>query len=99
MLAGRLSEHFNVLLLEAGGTPPPGTTVSYFTAAVGRDPSINYFFKSVPQANASLCCDGVTHSHTGRMLGGSGSHNDLVHSRGRFVLSALHQTWKILLIY
>lgn len=24
VLAGRLSEFFNVLLLEAGGTPPPG---------------------------------------------------------------------------
>ncbi|KAG4079688.1 hypothetical protein HA402_009074 [Bradysia odoriphaga] len=82
VLAGRLSEHYSVLLLEAGGSPPPATYVPYFTGDVGRDPSINYFFDSVPQANAALCCSGVTTTHTGRMLGGSGSHNDMVHSRG-----------------
>lgn len=59
MLAGRLSEHFDVLLLEAGGNPPPAAAVPYYREFVLRDPSINYFFKSVPQTNASLCCDGV----------------------------------------
>ncbi len=59
VLAGRLSEYFNVLLLEAGGSPPPATYVPYFTGDVGRDPSINYFFDSVPQSNAALCCNGV----------------------------------------
>lgn len=59
MLAGRLSEYLNVLLLEAGGSPPPATSVPYFTGAVGQDSSINYSFESVPQANASLCCEGV----------------------------------------
>lgn len=59
VLAGRLSEHFSVLLLEAGGSPPPATYVSYFTADVGKDPSINYFYRSVPQENAARCCDGV----------------------------------------
>ncbi|XP_037036059.1 oxygen-dependent choline dehydrogenase 1-like [Bradysia coprophila] len=82
VLAGRLSEHYSVLLLEAGGSPPPATYVPYFTADVGRDPSINYFFNTVPQANAALSSDGVALTHTGRMLGGSGSHNDMVHSRG-----------------
>lgn len=41
------------------GSPPPATNVLYFTNDVGRDPSINYFFSSVPQSNAALCCDGV----------------------------------------
>lgn len=59
MLAGRLSEYYDVLLLESGGTPPPGTSVPYYIGAVGQHPSINYFFDSVPQTNASLCCDGV----------------------------------------
>lgn len=59
VLAGRLSENFSVLLLEAGGTPPPATTVPYYTGPVGRDPSINYFYKSVPHTNAALCCGGV----------------------------------------
>lgn len=59
VLAGRLSEHFDVLLLEAGGDPPPATAVPYYTPAVQRDPSINYFFKSTAQTNATLCCNGV----------------------------------------
>lgn len=82
VLAGRLSEHFTVLLLEAGGTPPPGTSIPYFTSAIGQDASINYFFDSIPQSNARLCCDGIAKSKTGKMLGGSGSHNDMIHSRG-----------------
>ncbi|KAG4076679.1 hypothetical protein HA402_001966 [Bradysia odoriphaga] len=82
VLAGRLSEHFNVLLLEAGGTPPPGTSVPYFTGAIGQDASTNYFFNSIPQTNASLSSDGIAKSKTGKMLGGSGSHNDMIHSRG-----------------
>lgn len=48
-----------MLLLEAGGTPPPGTSVPFYTGSVGQHPSINYFFDSVPQINASQCCDGV----------------------------------------
>lgn len=41
------------------GSPPPATYVPYFTGDVGRDPTINYFFDSVPQTNAALCCGGV----------------------------------------
>lgn len=59
MLAGKLSEYFNVLLLEPGGSPPPATVVPSFFGDVTHNPSINYFFKSVPQTNAFLCCDGV----------------------------------------
>jgi choline dehydrogenase len=77
LVAGRLSENFNVLLLEAGGDPPPAADVPFFSGDVGRDPDINYFFKTV-----NMTFGGVATVHTGKMLGGSGSHNDLVHNRG-----------------
>lgn len=59
VLAGRLSEQFNVLLLEAGGSPPPAAVVPLFSSSIAQSQSINYIFPSVPQINASLCCDGV----------------------------------------
>ncbi|OXA41616.1 Glucose dehydrogenase [FAD, quinone] [Folsomia candida] len=77
LLAGRLSEKFSVLLLEAGGSPPPAAAVPFFSGTVGSDPDINYFFKTV-----DMTYGGVATVHTGKMLGGSGSHNDLVHNRG-----------------
>ncbi|XP_021964839.1 oxygen-dependent choline dehydrogenase [Folsomia candida] len=79
LLAGRLSEKFSVLLLEAGGSPPPAAAVPFFSGTVGSDPDINYFFKTV-----DMTYGGVATVHTGKMLGGSGSHNDLVHNRGRY---------------
>lgn len=59
IVASRLSEHFDVLLLEAGGDPPPATTVPFYTPLTQRDPLINYFFKTAPQADDSLCCNRV----------------------------------------
>lgn len=80
---------------------------------VQSDPAINYLFKTMPQTNANLCCNGViccpfhvsfshkrktrttTYTHfcfvffsktlncfTGKMLGGTGSHNTMLHNRG-----------------
>ncbi|ODM86677.1 Glucose dehydrogenase [FAD, quinone], partial [Orchesella cincta] len=82
IIARRLSEKFNVLLLEAGGEPVPASQVPYFVQHVGYDPGTNYFWPSVPQRFASQDTDGVIISHLGKMLGGSGSHNDMVHNRG-----------------
>lgn len=48
-----------MLLLEAGGDPPPATVVPFFTPLVQLDPSINNFFKTNPPANDSLCCNRV----------------------------------------
>jgi len=59
VVAARLSEKYNVLLLEAGGTPPPAAAVPFFATRVAADPTINYFFKSLPQSNASLFNGGV----------------------------------------
>ncbi|CAL8130308.1 unnamed protein product [Orchesella dallaii] len=79
VLAGRISEHFNVLLLEGGGEPVPATQVPYFAYEVGFNPSINYAYRSVPQPRAS---NRVISLSLGKMLGGSGSHNDMAHTRG-----------------
>lgn len=62
-MAGRLSKEYelgSVLLLEAGGTPPPAAVVPHFAEVVGLDPDINNFFHSVPMTNASLKNGGVS---------------------------------------
>lgn len=63
-MAGRLSNEYrlgNVLLLEAGGSPPPAAVVPHFAEVVGLAPNINNFFKSVPMTNASLKYGGVSY--------------------------------------
>ncbi|CAL8130342.1 unnamed protein product [Orchesella dallaii] len=82
IIAGRLSEQFNVLLLEAGGEPVPVAQVPYFNLDVASNPDVSYVWPSVPQQFASLDTGGVISSHLGKMLGGSGSHNDMIHNRG-----------------
>ncbi len=63
VLARRLSKEYelgNILLLEAGGSPPPAAIVPHFAEVVGLAPNINYFFESVPMTNASLKHGGVS---------------------------------------
>ena len=63
VLARRLSNEYelgSVLLLEAGGSPPPAAVVPHFAEVVGLAPNINYFFESVPMTNASLKYGGVS---------------------------------------
>ncbi|ODM93587.1 Oxygen-dependent choline dehydrogenase [Orchesella cincta] len=81
-IVGRLSEQFNVLLLEAGGDPTPASQVPFFVRPVVSNPDINNRWPSIPQRNASLESGGILTSHLGKMLGGSDSHNDMVHNRG-----------------
>ncbi|CAL8130336.1 unnamed protein product [Orchesella dallaii] len=82
IIAGRLSEQFNVLLLEAGGEPVPASQVPYFVNDMAADPDTNYHWSSVPQRLVSKDTGGVIYSHLGKLLGGSGSHNHMVHNRG-----------------
>jgi len=60
LLAARISEKYNVLLLEAGGTPVPMSQTPYYTEIVALDPATNYLFRSVPQRNAAIRDGGVT---------------------------------------
>jgi len=57
LLAGRLSEKYNVLLLEAGGSPVPMSQVPYYGGAVSRDLKTNYLFRSIPHHNNDLPTD------------------------------------------
>lgn len=59
IVAGRLSENFNVLLLESGGNFVPQAHVPFFSYDVALDPDINYVYRSLPQQNMSLANGGV----------------------------------------
>ncbi|XP_037034227.1 oxygen-dependent choline dehydrogenase-like [Bradysia coprophila] len=82
VIAGRLSEKFNVLLLEKGGVPVPATDNQFLTANVARHPAINYIYSTVPQTHCGLETGGILSYIVGRMLGGCGSHNGNVYNRG-----------------
>ncbi len=59
LIAGRLSEKFNVLLLESGGNPVPTTANPFLNAYVSTHPAINNIFSSVPQYDFSQEDGGV----------------------------------------
>ncbi|XP_021964220.1 oxygen-dependent choline dehydrogenase [Folsomia candida] len=86
LVAGRLADNFNVLLLELGGDPPPVIYPAYIGSIKSYDirthPSINEIYKSIPQSTSALDDNGIATVHAGRMLGGSGSHNSNVYNRG-----------------
>ncbi|ODM66802.1 Oxygen-dependent choline dehydrogenase, partial [Orchesella cincta] len=73
VIASRLSEQFNVLLLEAGGEPVPASQVPFYVLPVAFDPDTNYFWPTIPQRYAAQETGGVVVSHLGKMLGGSDS--------------------------
>ncbi|XP_072945478.1 ecdysone oxidase-like [Epargyreus clarus] len=84
IVAARLSEvyHWKVLLLEAGGDPPPASvTPSLFgtLAHTEYDWDYNaYFDKGIGQIHPK----GILYMTRGKMLGGSSSNNYEVYSRG-----------------
>lgn len=59
LLAGKLSEHYDVLLIESGGSPPPATASPTLDRFVDAHPAINNIFGSVPQLNSSQENGGV----------------------------------------
>jgi choline dehydrogenase-like flavoprotein len=79
LVAGRLSEKYNVLLLESGGDPPPTTYNVFLNDYFSFHPSINLKYTSIAQANLT---EVVREMHVGKMLGGSGSHNGNLYNRG-----------------
>lgn len=60
LIAGRLSEKFNVLLLESGGNPVPATANPFLNAYVSTHPAINNIFSSMPQYHFSQEDGGVS---------------------------------------
>ena len=54
MVANRLSEKYNVLLLEAGGNPFPATRLPAAALGVVNYPEIDWMHRTVPQKGACL---------------------------------------------
>ena len=76
LVAARLAEKFQVLLLEAGGNPVPAVSVPAYASHIALHPEINYDF---PFVQHTL---GVFHQRPGKMLGGSYAHSSMIHNRG-----------------
>ncbi|XP_063533720.1 ecdysone oxidase-like [Cydia strobilella] len=71
-----------VLLLEAGGDPPQESIIPGFRDYL-KGGEYDWNFKSVNDAKSSQALfNGQQHQPRGKMLGGSGSINDMVYSRG-----------------
>ena len=59
ILARRLSEKYSVLLLEAGGDPPPVETITTLVAYTTFLPKVHWFMQSTTEKNAALYNGGV----------------------------------------
>jgi choline dehydrogenase-like flavoprotein len=59
LIAGKLSAHFKVLLLEAGGSPVPTVSNPVLNYFVSTHPANTNFFVSIPQHNFTLDNGGV----------------------------------------
>ena len=53
-MANRLSEDYNVLLLEAGGEPNPFTAIPGLAFLMLSHPEIDWLHKTIPQRKACL---------------------------------------------
>ncbi|CAH0719689.1 unnamed protein product, partial [Brenthis ino] len=82
-LAARLSEMpYNVLLLEAGGDPPQESIIPGFKHAM-KNSYYDWNFTTIDDYYSSQSLqDGKQKQPRGKMLGGSGSINDMIYSRG-----------------
>ncbi|CAG7732932.1 unnamed protein product [Allacma fusca] len=82
ILARRLSANYKVLLLEAGGDPPPLENVPTLGQLIKYTPAIHWIYGSTKQQNAALDSNGIIVATAGKMMGGSGSHNHCHYERG-----------------
>ncbi|XP_047517676.1 ecdysone oxidase-like [Pieris napi] len=83
-LASRLSElrDHTVLLLEAGGDPPLESIIPGFRDAM-KQSAVDWNFTTTNDNFSSQALrDGSQRQPRGKMLGGSGSINDMIYSRG-----------------
>ncbi|XP_050671133.1 ecdysone oxidase-like isoform X2 [Leptidea sinapis] len=83
-LAARLSElqEYSVLLLEAGGDPPAESIIPGFRESMLLSP-VDWNFTTTDDHYSSQSLQyGSQRQPRGKMLGGSGSINDMIYSRG-----------------
>jgi len=82
VVAGRLAEAgHQVLLVEAGGTPPWAAHVPLLVAQLQRS-AVDWGYQTEPQANAGLGAGGVSNWPRGKLLGGSSMLNYMLYVRG-----------------
>ncbi|ODM94362.1 Glucose dehydrogenase [FAD, quinone] [Orchesella cincta] len=83
VVANRLSQHYNVLLLEAGGEPNPWFSVPAMSFLMLNYPSHDWMYKTVPQKHS---CGALPDRRSGwsggKCLGGTSHINFLIHLRG-----------------
>lgn len=83
-LAARLAEvpHFSVLLLEAGPDPPQQTLMPGFPLTLKETPYDWNFTTVNDDVSSQALAGGRAKQPRGKMLGGTGSFNDMVYARG-----------------
>ncbi|XP_069999989.1 L-sorbose 1-dehydrogenase-like [Penaeus vannamei] len=84
VMAARLSEvaGWRVLLLEAGGTPPPESHVPAFNGALYRGEADWNFITTPQRYSSGSFIDNATLYPRGRTLGGSSTINSMIYVRG-----------------
>ncbi|CAG7834533.1 unnamed protein product, partial [Allacma fusca] len=83
VVANRLSEHHNVLLLEAGGHPMPLSYVPVLAINLLNYPEIDWMHLTVPQTGACLAAKNQQSGWSqGKTLGGTSTINLMIQSRG-----------------
>ncbi|XP_052759287.1 ecdysone oxidase-like isoform X2 [Galleria mellonella] len=83
VLAARLAEvDFSVLLLEAGGNPPQESIIPGFRDVLKGSPYDWNFTTMNDSYSSQALKDGSQRQPRGKVLGGTGSINDMVYARG-----------------
>ncbi|XP_049878383.1 ecdysone oxidase-like [Pectinophora gossypiella] len=84
IVAARLSEvtHWKVLLIEAGGDPPPASVIPSMFATLAHTPYDWDYRAQLDKGTGQAHPNGVLFMARGKMLGGSSSSNYEIYSRG-----------------
>ncbi|XP_041978500.1 glucose dehydrogenase [FAD, quinone]-like [Aricia agestis] len=84
LLASRLTEleEWKVLLVEAGGDPPLESIIPNFSGDTHRSDQVWQYHTEVDNTTNRGCADGRSFWPRGRMIGGTGSINGMLHMKG-----------------